>query len=136
MFKPLTPLIGAALFAVSTALFAQQTTPAPAPKADKGGQEKHGRFDCSKAKDPKACEERREKMKAAHNKARQACDAKQGDERRDCMRKEMCAQAKDPAQCEARFKEGMERRKKALEACKDKQGDELKACVREQRSKK
>ena len=52
------PLLGAYLLAASTALYAQ------APQTDAGKGE---RFDCSKAKDPKRCEERREKMKAAHS---------------------------------------------------------------------
>jgi hypothetical protein len=40
--------------------------------------------------------------KAAHEKARKACEGKKGEEGRDCMRREMCAQAKDPGKCEAR----------------------------------
>ena len=91
------PLLGACLLAASTALYAQ------APQTDAG---KGQRFDCSKAKDPKRCEERREKRKAAQK----ACAGKQGDAHRDCMRHEMCAQAKDPAQCEARAKAARERR--------------------------
>jgi len=101
MLKALTPLIGAALLAATTALYAQ-TTPADAGK----GASKGRHYDCSQAKDPKACEERRtagrEKMKAAHDKASKACESQKGDARRDCMRKEMCAQSKDPASCEAR----------------------------------
>jgi hypothetical protein len=95
------PLLGACLLAASTALYAQ------APQTDAG---KGQRFDCSKAKDPKRCEERREKMKAAHSQAEKACAGKQGDAHRDCMRHEMCAQAKDPAKCEARAKANRERR--------------------------
>jgi hypothetical protein len=115
MLKALTPLITAALFAASTALYAQQTTPAPAPKADKS--------------------ERHEKAREAMKKAHAACDAKKGDERRDCMRKEMCASASDPAKCEARAKDRMAMRAKAFEACKDKTGDERRACMREQRGR-
>src|SRR5215213_5749341 len=103
MLKTLIPFVTAALFAASTALYAQQTTSAPAPKADKS--ERHGMH--------------REAMKKAHA----ACDAKQGDERRDCMRKEMCASAKDSAKCEARAKERMAMRQKAMEECKAKGGD-------------
>ena len=44
------PLLGACLLAASTALYAQ------APQTDAG---KGQRFDCSKAKDPRRCEERR-----------------------------------------------------------------------------
>jgi hypothetical protein len=104
-------LIGAALVAASTALYAQ------APQAD-----------------DKAA--RRQQLKDAHEKARKACEGKQGDERRDCMRREMCAQAKDPAKCEAHAKEAMAQREKVREACKDRKGDELKACIREQHGRK
>jgi len=124
----LKTLITAALLACTTAAFAQADTA------------KAHRFDCSKAKDPKACEERLAKVKGAHEKARKACDAKKGDEHRECMRKEMCAQSKDPSKCEARVKEKAsdraERRAKVREACKDKKGEELRACIRENRSKK
>ena len=106
-----------ALFAASTALFAQQGAPAPAQDSGKGA--KMHRFDCSQAKDPKACEARRkemrEKMKAAHEKAAKACESQKDGARRDCMRKEMCAQAKDPAKCEARAKEHREKRKERRE---------------------
>ena len=106
MLKALTPVVGAALLAASTALFAQQTPPAPAAPQDSGkGARMHHRFDCSQAKDAKACEERREKARTAFKKAHEACDAKKGDERRDCMRQQMCSNAKDPAKCEARAKE-------------------------------
>jgi hypothetical protein len=124
----LRTLITAALLTASTAGFAQSDAP------------KRRQLDCSKAQDPKACEERLAKAKAAHQKARQACDAKQGEERRDCMRKELCAQSQDPAKCEARVKEKAaergERRAKIREACKDKKGEELRACIQEQRAKK
>jgi Spy/CpxP family protein refolding chaperone len=119
------------LLTASSALFAQ--TP-PAPDAGKGPRSER-RFDCSKAKDPKACEERVAKAKAAHAKARQACEGKAGDEQRDCMRREMCAQTKDAAKCEAQLKDRAAQRAKVREACKDKKGDELRACIREQRKK-
>lgn len=122
----------------SSALYAQAPAPAPADPAKKPRAER--RMDCSKAKDPKACEERVAKMKAAHEKARRACEGKSGAEGRDCMRREMCAQSADPAKCEARMKEKMEqraeRRSKMREACKGKEGEELKSCIREQRQKK
>lgn len=124
----LRTLITAALLACGTAAFAQ-------PDAGKAR-----RIDCSKAQDPKACEERLAKAKAAHQKARQACEAKKGEERRDCMRRELCAQSQDPAKCEARVKEKAsergERRAKIREACKDKKGEELRACIKEQRARK
>ena len=94
------------------------------------------RFDCSKAKDPKACEERVAKAKAAPRRRARLAKARKAREGRDCMRREMCAQAKDPGKCEAQVKEAAARRAKIREACKDKTGDELKSCVREQRQKK
>jgi uncharacterized membrane protein YebE (DUF533 family) len=106
-------LLAAALLAASTALCAQ---------APQGG-------DAAK-------QERREKMKAAHQKARSACESKQGDAHRDCMRKEMCAQAKDPGRCEAEAKERAARREQIRQACKGKEGEAFKACVREQRGNK
>jgi hypothetical protein len=140
-------IIGAALLAASTALYAQ------APKSDgkSPGQEarekvrkacegKEGaerrrcvqREVCAQSKDPKACEQRFAKGREVHAKARKACEGKDGDARRDCMRKELCAQSKDPAQCEAQAKEWMAKRDKAREACKGKPGDEQRACMREQ----
>ena len=124
MLTGLTPVIGAVLFAASSALFAQQTTPAPAPGAGKGDGKMHERrFDCSQAKDPKACEERREKMRSMMKKAHEACEAKKGDERRQCMGQQMCAQAKDPAKCEARLKEHAQKRKQHREERREKQSD-------------
>jgi hypothetical protein len=122
-------LLPTALLAFCAPVFAQAPSDAPKPKAER-------RFDCSKAKDPKACEERLAKAKAAHENARKACEGKKGEEGRDCMRREMCAQAKDPGKCEAQVKEAAARRAKIREACKDKTGEDLKSCVREQRQKK
>jgi hypothetical protein len=105
-------IIGACLLTATTALHAQ-TTPAPADSGKGAAQGR--RFDCSQAKDPKACEERRTaaraKMKAAHEKAAKACESQKGDAHRDCMRKSMCAEAKDPAKCEARGQKRAERHK-------------------------
>ena len=124
-------MIGAALLAASSLVHAQ------APQGDAAKPDpRQRRFDCSQAKDPKACEERLAKAKAAHEKARKACEGKKGEEGRDCMRREMCAQSKDPGKCEAQVKEAAARRAKIREACKDKTGEELKSCVREQRQKK
>jgi hypothetical protein len=108
----------AALVAASALAHAQ------APDANKPPR----RFDCSQAKDPKACEERLAKAQAV----RKACEGKQGDERRECVRREACAQAADPAKCEAQARERLAKREKAREACKGKQGDEHRACLREQ----
>jgi Spy/CpxP family protein refolding chaperone len=123
-------LLAACLLAASTLSFAQ------APQGDAAKAPRKARFDCSQAKDPKACEENRAKLKAAHDKATKACESKKGGERHDCMRREMCAQSIDPAKCEAGVKERTARRQAAREACKDKKGDDLKACMREQRGAK
>ena len=109
----LKTLIAAVLLASSTALFAQ-AAPAPADKPQ-GKAPRHARYDCSKAQDPKACEELRVKMREAAKKARAACDSKAGEERRECMRKELCAQSKDPAKCEANAKARAEKRKQRTE---------------------
>ena len=111
----LSLLIGTALLAASTALHAQ------APK----------RFDCSQAKDPKACEERTAKARAERERVRKACESKSGAEHVACVRHERCAQAKDAAQCEAQAKERTAKRDKVREACKDKKGDDYRACIRE-----
>jgi hypothetical protein len=94
-------LVSAVLVAFSTAVLAQAPAEGPKPRGER-------RLDCSKAKDPKACEERLAKARAAHEKARRACEGKQGDARRAQIR----------------------------EACKDKTGEELRSCAREQRQKK
>jgi hypothetical protein len=107
-------LLTAALLASSSIVFAQATPPGDAAKAR---------------------EERRMKLKAAQEKARKACEAKKGDEHRECMRHEMCAQTKDPSRCEARVKERASQRAKIREACKDKKGEDLRACIGAQRGK-
>ena len=124
----LSLLIGTALVA-ATALAHAQAPQGAAPKAK--------RFDCSQAKDPKACEERRAKAREMHAKAVKACAASKGKEaeHRACMQREFCAQTADPAKCEAAAKQRSAQRDKIREACKDKTGDALKACIREQRGK-
>ena len=120
----LSLLVGTALLAASTLAGAQ------APKSD---APKPRRFDCSQAKDPKACEERRAKVREARDKAAKACDSKQGQERRDCMRHEMCAQAKDPKACEARAEKAKAAVQKARQACEGKpQGQERRDCMRQE----
>jgi hypothetical protein len=126
----LKALLCFALLAPATALFAQSPSDTP------NGPRSERRVDCSKAKDPKACEERMAKARAAHEKARQMCQGRKGEEERDCMRREMCAQTKDPARCEAHIKDRAGQRAKMREACKDKKGEELRSCIREQRKKK
>jgi hypothetical protein len=140
-------MIGAALLAASTALYAQapkgegntarQDAREKVRKACEGkeGEERRRcvqREVCAQSKDPKACEQRFAKGREAHAKARKACESKDGDARRDCMRTELCAQSKDPKACEAQAKEWMAKRDKAREACKGKAGDEQRACMRDQ----
>ncbi|HEX5766984.1 MAG TPA: hypothetical protein VFX94_02015, partial [Burkholderiales bacterium] len=62
------PVLLAACFLASSTAFAQ------APQGDASKAPRKARFDCSQAKDPKACEERRAKVKAAHDKAAKACE--------------------------------------------------------------
>ena len=126
----LAAFIAACLFAASTGALAQ------AAQGDAKPAAKKARYDCSQAKDPKACEERRAKVKAAHERATKACEGKQGGAHKDCMRVQMCSEAKDPKACEARAKEIQANREKIREACKGKQGEDLKACAREQRGTK
>ena len=104
--------------AAAAAVLAATTTLAlaQAPDAKGAPAQKARRFDCSQTKDPKACEERREKLKAARDKARSACEGKQGGDHAACMEQQFCAQAKDPAKCEARIKERAEKRRQRREA--------------------
>src|SRR5205809_7483645 len=107
----LKPLIGVLLLAASTGVFAEPV-------------------DCSKAKDPARCEERVAKFKAAHSTADKACEGKQGDARRDCMRKQMCAQAKDPKACLERTTKMKAAHGKAQKAGAGKQRDARRHCMR------
>jgi len=106
MIRSIPALIGALLLAGATAGFAQT------PPADTKGGHRHGMRDCSKAADPRACEDRRVKMRESHAKAKQACEGMQGKERRQCMGTAMCAQAKDPALCNQQSKERQALREK------------------------
>ena len=105
----LKTLAAAVLLSATTLAFAQQSPEQKAPPR------KARHFDCSQTKDPKACEERREKAKAARDKARSACEGKQGADHAACMEQQYCAQAKDPASCEARIKSRVEKRKERRE---------------------
>ena len=115
--RPLLSLCAALLVAVAPSLHAQ------APKGESA------RFDCSQAKDPKACEERRDKLKAARSQAEQACKGKQGQEYRACMTQQMCAQSKDPKGCEERVAKGKDAVKGARAACEGKRGAEHDNCM-------
>jgi hypothetical protein len=96
-------IIGAALLAASTGLHAQ------APKDD------------GKA----ARQEMRERVT-------KACEGKQGDERRACLRREVCAQSKDPKACEQRIAKGREAHTKARKACEGKPDGERRECMRKE----
>ena len=148
-------IIGAALLAASTGLYAQapKGEPQDADRAAKREQVKQAHEKavkacegkqgderracirkevCAQSKDPKACEARIAKARDTHAKARKACEGKPDGERRDCMRKELCAQSKDATKCEAQAKEWAAQRDKARAACKGKEGDALRSCMREQ----
>jgi hypothetical protein len=125
----LPSLIAACLLAASTLSFAQ------APSGDAAKAPRKERFDCSQAKDPKACEERRTQMRAAHDKAAKSCEGKQGAAHRDCMRHEMCAQAKDPKACEARAEKAKADLQAARKACEGKAQPERRECVRQEMRK-
>jgi len=122
----LPSILAACLLAASTLSFAQ------APSGDAAKAPRKARFDCSQAKDPKACEERQAKLKAAHEKANKACEGKQGTERHECMRQEMCAQSKDPKGCEERAAKMKAALDKARKACEGKPQGERRECVRQE----
>jgi len=125
MLKALIPALGALLLCSSLGLQAQ-TAPA-------GGAGR--RIDCSKAADPKACEERAARARDAHRNAAEVCKTRPSAEQRECMRQQMCQQARDPARCEENAKKNAERRDKVLETCKGKQGAVLRQCMREEYKK-
>ena len=112
--KP-TSLLTVCLLSLSTLAFAQ------APSGDgakpQPPQQPKARFDCSQAKDPKACE------------------GKQGPERRECMRHEMCAQSKDPKGCEAHAAKMKAAMQAARKACEGKPAAERRDCVRQEMHK-
>jgi hypothetical protein len=110
-----TALFAAALAVASSPLFAQP----------------HG-LDCSQAKDPRVCEERVAKMKAARAEAEKACQGKAGQERSECMTKHMCAQASDPKSClerAARMRDARSARQDARATCRGKAGAEHEQCM-------
>lgn len=126
------------------ALLAAPTLHAQTAPAGKEGEKHHSTRmrDCSKASDPKACEERHAKIRDAVTKAEESCKGKEGADRRACMRDQMCAQSKDPAHCRQRVEKHAEHRAKRAEhrrevmkACEGKKDDELRKCVRDERAK-
>ena len=111
-------------------LIAAPTLHAQTPPA---GKEEKARMmkDCSKAADPKTCEDRQSKVRGAVKKAEEQCKGKAGPEHRACMRENVCAQAKDPAQCKARAEKFGE----YMKACEGRKDDELRKCMRDERAK-
>jgi len=75
-------------------------------------------------------DEQRQKIRAARQKAAQACKGTRGDARHDCMERELCAQAKDPAKCNARVSALRSAHQKAVETCKSAQPDKHRDCMR------
>jgi hypothetical protein len=88
------------------------------PGAAGAGPEKV--VDCTKARNPQRCEERKT--------ARAACQDKQGAERRKCVENQMpppdCSKSPNPTRCSAT--------QAAREACKDKVGPTHRQCMRDQ----
>jgi hypothetical protein len=126
MFKALIPTLGALLLCTSFGLQAQ------------AGK----RIDCSKAADPKSCEQRQQlreqraqKLRDMHKNAAEVCKTRPSAEQRACMHTEMCREARDPARCEDNARNNAERRDIVLEACKGKQGAVLRQCMREEYKK-
>lgn len=126
MFKVLNPVLGALLLCASFGLQAQ------------AGK----RIDCSKAADPKSCEQRQQlreqrvqKLRDMHKNAAEVCKTRPSAEQRSCMHTEMCREARDPARCEDNARKNAERRDIVLEACKGKQGAVLRQCMREEYKK-
>ena len=74
--------------------------------------------------------EQRQKVRAARQKAAQACKGTRGDARHDFMEREMCAQATDPAKCNARVSTLRGAHQKAVETCKSAQPDKHRDCMR------
>lgn len=113
---------------LATNLIALPASAQMEPGTGRDGAKAERKIDCSRAPDPKACEERRARRQAALDQARAACQGKTGPDHRICIRETMvraedCPTARDPARCEAR--------KKAHEACRDKTGPQHKSCLRE-----
>ena len=126
MFKAPIPVFGALLLCASFGLQAQ------------AGK----RIDCSRAADPKACEqrqqlreERAQKLRDMHKNAAEVCKTRPSAEQRECMRVQMCQTANDPARCEENARKNAERRDIVLAACKGKQGAVLRQCLREEYKK-
>jgi len=119
MLKSLIPALGALLLCTSFGVHAQ------------AGK----RVDCSKAADPKACEQRAQKLSDVHKNAAEVCKTRPSAEQRACMHTEMCREARDPARCEDNARKNAERRDKVLETCKGKQGAVLQQCMREEYKK-
>jgi hypothetical protein len=69
-------------------------------------------------------------MKAAHEKAKTACDGKEGEAQRECMRLQMCSQAKDPKACQERSAKARDMIEKARQTCEAKKGNEHRDCMR------
>lgn len=144
MRQHLISAIGAVLIVASGVLCAQPAPSSgqkPPPGMDRmreHAEDHHHR--CATPDDPKACEADRQKMKAAMDKAHDACKAVPDQDRRRCMQTTLCAQSPDPSQCNARAS-GQEKRReerhraaeKARDACKGMEGDAMKQCLRDQR---
>ena len=115
-------MIGSALMA---ALFCLPAVAQPGPgMGGMGGGGPGARIasDCPQSANPAACTAQRE-LRA---KAREACQSKIGQERRQCMQEQIekidCSTSPDPQQCTAR--------KQAYQACKDQPRSAMRQCMR------
>jgi hypothetical protein len=85
---------------------------------------------CAQAQDPKACQERVDRMKALRAEVEKACEGTRGAERSGCMQKQMCAHSANPAACAERIGRLNDAHARARQACEGKKGDEARACMR------
>lgn len=90
-------------------------------KEAKAPHEKHGAFDCSKAKDAERCKMHQQDR----DKARETCKGKDREERQQCMHAQAqtvdCSKERNPQHCEAR--------KQATAACAGQSGAQFRQCV-------
>jgi len=85
MKKILVALISTLVLAGGSMAYAADAVPEGAPTPHKGGR---AAIDCSKAADPARCEARRKERRERFEAASKACEGKEGDDRRACMREQ------------------------------------------------
>lgn len=85
MKKILVALISTLVLAGGTMAYAADAGPEAAPTPRKGGR---AAIDCSKVADPARCEARRQERRERFEAASKACEGKEGDDKRACMREQ------------------------------------------------